>query len=253
MTHDHASQLIYAADPSFFDCADIKAAHIKAAGFLEETTEALRDTGIVIKGNTLFRFLGNISMCHIAAVGLKIFADYKLFDVQDTCSNDFSWLRLIPNVEILTICERVHPAVFQAAAEMLPNTTIAPIYPLTDLKDEDFASRGEKDRTTAVSEFFRRVERLPSTGVISSPYDLTFAPLGFTFENEPITPAIRPEWFFEPGDKNAINALTPRKAILAGAKRLVIGSPLRKNGELYDNAMRILDEIGEATIELNSK
>lgn len=253
MTHDHAHQLIYAADLSFTDCADIKAANIKAVKFLEETTETLRDTGIVIKGNTLFRFLGNISMCHIAAAGLKIFADYKLFDVQDTCSNDFSWLRLVPNVEILTICERVHPAVFEVAAQVLPTTTIAPIYPLTDLGDAEFASRGEQDRVTAVTEFYRRVKKLPSTGVISSPHDLTYVPLGFTFDNEPITPAIRPEWYFKPGDTNAANALTPRKAILAGAKRLVIGSPLRLNGDLRGNAMRVLDEIGEATIELNGK
>ncbi len=251
MTHDHAHQLIYAADLSFTDCSDIRAAHIKAAQFLEETTEALRDTGIVIKGNTLFRFHGNISMCHIAAAGLKIFADYKLFDVQDTCSNDFSWLRLVPNIEILTICERVHPAVFEEAARVLPNTVIAPIYPLTDLKDNDFRERGESNRTTAVMEFFWRAAKLPAKGSISSAGDLAFAPDGFMVEHEAITPAIRPEWYFEPGDKNAVNALTPRKAILAGATRLVIGSPLRKNGDLRGNALRVLDEIGEALIELH--
>lgn len=251
MPHEHAHQLIYAADLSFTDCADFKAAYTKATTFLEETLESLQNTGIIIKGNTLFRFIGSMSLNYIAAAGLKSFADYKLFDVRDTCNNDFSWLRLVPEIEILTICERVHPDVFSEAAEMLPLTTIAPIYPLTDLKDVEFEGRGENDRVTAVTEFFRRVHKLPAKGIISSPSDLQFAPAGFLFEHEPITPAIRPEWYFKPGDTNAANALTPRKAILAGAKRLVIGSPLRLNDDLRGNAMRVLDEIAEATIELN--
>lgn len=251
MAHEHAHRLIYAADLSFKNCTSIREVHTEAARFLESTFSGIHSTGIVLKGNTLFRVLGQIAMASAAAEGLKIFADYKLFDVQDTCANDFSWLRLVPNLEILTICERVHPAVFTEAARVLPNTVIAPIYPLTDLKDEDFTARGEANRTTAVMEFFRRAAKLPAKGSISSARDLEFAPGGFLVEHEAITPAIRPEWYFEPGDKNAVNALTPRKAILAGAKRLVIGSPLRKNGELRGNSERVLDEIGEALIELN--
>lgn len=251
MTHEHARRLIYAADASFEDCATLAAAEEKAKRFLGKTIEALHDTEVTIKGNTVYRFLGATAMAAVATAGLLNFGDYKLFDVQDTCANDFSWFRLVPNLEILTICERVHPAIFEEAARVLPNTVIAPIYPLTDLKDEDFEVRGEIDRTTAVTEFFRRAAKLPAKGSISSARDLQLAPQGFLVEHEAITPAIRPEWYFESGDKNAVNALTPRKAILAGATRMVIGSPLRKNGDLRGNAMRALDEIGEALIELH--
>lgn len=251
MAHEHAHRLIYAADLSFNNCSTIREVHTEAAHFLESTLNGIHGTGIILKGNTLFRVLGQIAMATVAAEGLKVFADYKLFDVQDTCANDLSWLRLVPNLEILTICERVHPAVFEEAARVLPNTVIAPIYPLTDLKDENFKVRGEINRTTAVIGFFLRAAKLPAEGAISSARDLQLAPQGFLMEHEAITPAIRPEWYFEPGDKNLVNALTPRKAILAGAKRLVIGSPLRKNGDLRGNVLRVLDEIGEAHIELN--
>lgn len=251
MAHEHARQLIFAADASFDDCATMAAAEEKAKRFLGKTIEALHDSEVTIKGNTVYRLLGASAMVAVATAGLLNFGDYKLFDVQDTCANDFSWLQHVPNLEILTICERVHSAVFEEAARVLPDTVIAPIYPLTDLKDNDFRERGEVNRTTAVMEFFRRAAKLPAKGSISSPSDLAFAPDGFLVKHEAITPAIRPEWYFEPGDKNLVNALTPRKAILAGATRLVIGSPLRKNGDLRGNALRVLDEIGEAHIELN--
>lgn len=253
MAHEHAHRLIYAADLSFADCADFKEVHVKAARFHDEAVGALRETGVVFKGNTIFRVLGQIALASTAAAGLRSFADYKLFDVHDTCVNDLSWLRLVPNLEVLTICERVPTTVFGEAARLLPNTVIAPIYPLTDLNDADFWERGEINRPTAVAEFFKRAAKLPAKGSISSARDLQFAPEGFLIDHEAITPAIRPEWYFEPGDRNAVNALTPRKAILAGATRLVIGSPLRKNGALRDNTMRVLDEIGEALIELNGK
>lgn len=251
MAHEHAHRLIYAADLSFADCEDFRGVHRKAAYFLEETLEALRDTGVIIKGNTLFRVLGQVAFPVVAEAGLRIFADYKLFDVLGTLKNDFSWLRFIPNLEILTICERVPVKVFEEARQQLPNTIVAPIYPLTDLTDADFQRRGEIDRDVTVNRFFRRVLRLPANGIICSPVDLKLAPDGFEKDREIITPGIRENGPVDEGDTNAVNALTIKQAILAGSTRLVAGSMLRKGGNLRDNVERALDQIGEAIIERN--
>ena len=246
MPHDYASRLIYAADINFFAAGDLKEALVYAAKEFEEVRNNFKGLGITIKGNTLLRAIGPLAFPALEAEDLDVFADYKLFDVRGTIANDLSWLRLCSNLKILTISEDVHPEVFQRASITLPNVIIAPINPLTDLKDADFKRRGEKSRKHAVSIFFKRVAKLPATGVICSPADLQHAPEGFTENREIITPAIRPTWATIPGDKNAANALTPREAILAGATRLVVGSPIRLNGDMRGNVERILDEIGEA-------
>lgn len=249
MAHEHAHRLIYAADISFNDCHDFRASHVKVAHFLEETLEALRDTGVVLKGNTIFRVLGQIAMATVAAAGLRIFADYKLFDVRGTCANDFSWLRHIPNLEILTICERVPKKVFEEASLQLPDTIIAPIYPLTDLTDDEFESRGEISREAAVRAFFERVNRLQVGGVICAPVDLKLAPPGFAEGREIITPGIRENGPVDKSDTNAVNALSIEQAILAGSTRLVAGSMLRKGGDLRGNVERACDQIGEAWLK----
>ncbi|MEK7638999.1 MAG: orotidine 5'-phosphate decarboxylase / HUMPS family protein [Patescibacteria group bacterium] len=251
MAHEHAHRLIYAADFSFDKATDLKEAYVQASRMFGEVIDSLGPLGITIKGNTLFRFLGYSALKIAADADLRIFADYKLFDVQSTMKNDFSWLRLVPHLDILTIAEDVHRSVFKTAADTLLDTIIAPVNPLTDLSDEDFRYRGETSREYAVRAFFARVADLPATGVICSPVDLKLAPAGFTENREIITPAIRPAGAVVPGDTNAGNALTPRQAILAGATKLVIGSPLRLNNDLRGNALRVLDEIGETVTERN--
>jgi orotidine-5'-phosphate decarboxylase len=203
---------------------------------------------IIIKGNTMFRLLGAPALMLLVKNGFKIFGDYKLFDVRDTVKNDVSWLRLIPNLAILTIAEHVHPETFATAQVLLPETIIAAIHPLTDLGDGEFKQRGERSREYAVRTFFKRVQSLSTAAVICAPRDI---PQHFIGHREIITPAVRPDWAVLPGDKNAINALTPRAAILAGATKLVLGSPLRVNDDLRGNTLRVLDEIGEAIIERN--
>lgn len=249
MAHPHAHQLAYALDVNFNDCYNIKEVHVKAAKELESAMDALRDLGIIIKGNTLFRVLGMTALTFLGAAGFKIFADYKAFDVRSTLQNDASWLRLFPNISILTVSERVHPDAFVNFAKDMPGTVIAPIDPLTDLSDAEFKRRGEVNRGFASSAFFKRVAELPASGIICSPRDLQYAPPGFATGRTIITPAIRPKFATIEGDTNAGNALTPRDAILAGSDCLVLGSPLRHNGTLRSNALRVLDEIAEAMEE----
>lgn len=253
MPHEHANRLIYAADLNFSDCVDLKAAHKKAAVYLEKLVIDFAGLGITIKGSTVFRFFGWTALAHLQSAGYGIFGDYKILDVRGTVENDASWLRLFDSIKILTIAEDVHPDVFTSLAETLPNAIIAPTNPLTDLEDEHFKRRGEVSREHAVRHFFARVAELPARGVICSPDDLKYTPPGFSEGWEIITPAIRPAFARVENDKNAVNALTPREAILAGSSQLVVGSPIRHNDDMRGNAMRILDEIGEALIEKNGR
>lgn len=249
MAHPLAQRLIYAADVNFDDCTNNREAHVKAATFLESTLQALQGLGIIIKGNTLLRVLGMTAIPIIEASGCKVFADYKLFDVQDTIANDASWMRLFPGIKILTVAEDVHPKVFAKLERDLPDVLIAPVNPLTDLTDAEFARRGEQSRIHATAAFFSRVTTLSAKGVICAPSDLRHAPAQFAVGRTIITPGIRPTWSKKPGDTNAVNALTPREAIIAGADCLVVGSPIRINNDLRGNTLRILDEITEAVEE----
>lgn len=253
MRHPHAHQLVYAADISFADCATLAAAEEKARRFLGHTIGALEGIGVILKGNTLFRLLGASALTSTSNAGLLIFADYKLFDVRGTIQNDLSWLRLLDNLRILTICERVPAKVFEEASTLLPDTIIAPIYPLTDLTDADFKKRGEVNRETTVRAFFDRVTQLPITGAVCAPTDLQFAPEGFAIGKEIISPGMRNDGPIDANDTNAVNAMTIREAILAGTTIPVAGGMLRQGGNLRDNALRACDQIGEALIERNGK
>lgn len=248
MTHPYANSLIYAADLEFPEGASIQHMQAQAQKELDIACTAFEGLGITIKGNTLFRSLGLSAFTQLANAGCRAFADYKLFDVQSTCRNDASWIRNIDIIEILTVNIDVSPKVFEMLARMLPATIVAPVKPLTDLTDQDFKDRGETDRKTAMQEFFLRCMDIPCNGSISSPKDLPLAPWDFKSKHTVITPGVRPAWATVPGDTNAVNALTHQEAILAGADRLVIGGPVRFQGKMRENAVRILDENGE-TIE----
>ncbi|MFT7507361.1 MAG: orotidine-5'-phosphate decarboxylase [Acidimicrobiales bacterium] len=248
-THPHAKRLIYAADMTFEKDMTVKAMIEHATAELDRCCEAFDGLGITIKGNTIFRLLGATALLQLEKAKCDVFGDYKLFDVQSTCINDGSWLQNIRNLEILTVNADVHPNVFTKFAEMLPNTIVAPIKPLTDLTDEVFESRGEANRASAVRKFFQQVMQVQSNGAICSPKDLELAPSGFQTARTIITPGIRPLYTFVSDDTNAVNALTPQKAIFAGSDRLVVGSPVRFRNQMRRNAIRILDEIGAAVEE----
>lgn len=244
--HQHANRLVYAHDENYMGCNSYEDAHAQAERELGYTLDALRDTGVTVKCNTVARILGGNAFISIAKAGCKIFADLKLFDVQSTIANDGSWLRLVPELNILTVAEDVHPVVFEKLAIQLPKTIIAPINPLTDLGDKEFSRRGEVNRKIATKRFFERVGELRTKGLVCSPKDIKYVSKSVSVNNtKMICPGIRPSWANVPGDTNAVNALTHQEAIRAGADILVVGSPLRYNGKLRENTLHLLDEIGD--------
>lgn len=244
-----ASNLVYAADISFSDTKTLDAAKKKADYHLREIIDNLFGTGITIKVNTLARLLGIEVIERLADAGFGIFADLKLFDVESTITNDLSWLRLVPNLKVLTIAEKVKPVTFQKAITLLPDTIIAPVGPLTDLTDDDFFQIGEGDRTVAVRNFFNRTSKLPSNGVVCSPADIKFAPAGYLEGRILITPAIRPSWYLDPKDTNSVNALTPAEAIKNGASMIVVGGPIRFQNDMRGNVGAISEEMTNAYIK----
>lgn len=247
MVHPYANSLIYAADLKFKEGLSIPQMRSQAQKELDAACTAFEGLGITIKGNTLFRVLGLSAFEQLADAGCRAFADYKLFDVQSTCENEASWLQNIHMLEILTVNIDVSPAVFDKLAHLLPQTIIAPVKPLTDLTDKDFKDRGEIDRRTTLQNFFLRCMKIPCNGSICSPSDLSLTPWDFKTKHTIITPGVRPTWATVLGDTNAVNALTHQQAILAGADRLVIGGPIRFEGKMRENALRVLDEVGETT------
>ena len=240
-----AQRLIVAIDPKFTEEADPKGVAWK---HLKEAFVELAPLGVTIKINTVARVLGATAVELIHDNGLSCFLDLKLFDIDNTLENDTDWIRFYSPL-ILTVAERVKPLALQGIIAALPDTLVLPVGPLTDLDDEDFAwfeNSNEPNRAKAVEQFFKRIWKGHAQGAICAPTDIALAPEGFLSGATIVTPAVKPLWTLR--DNNSAHALTPAKAIKAGADALVVGRGItaQQGMSMSDAALRTLEEMNKA-------
>ena len=216
-----------------------------AQELLERTCDKLGPLGVTIKINTIARILGSTAIELLQDNGLACFLDLKLVDIGNTLRNEVSWIqRYAPFM--LTVYERVKPAVFTELMELLPDTLVLPVGPLTDFDDKDFEHFGnpnEQTRNSAVDAFFKRAWRLKAQGVVCAPTDIKLTAPGFRESVTFVTPAVQPAWLV---NDNTPNALTPAMAIQAGAGALVVGRGITAQEDIRAAAEKTLEEMARA-------
>lgn len=237
-----SQRLIVAADVAV-DPDDPTGVVEQAKQYLITLCDELAPLGVTIKVNTIARILGATAVEFIQERELQCFLDLKLFDIGNTLENDSAWIAAY-NPMILTVAARVKPAAFDTVVRNLPHTLVLPVDPLTDLDDDDFHHFNYTGREKAVMEFFDRIWEKRRPGTICAPKDIAFAPEGFRKQAIFVTPAVKPAWSLE--DDNTANALTPKKAIEAGAAAIVVGRGITAATDRLDATKRTLDELLEA-------
>ena len=207
----------------------------------------LRGTGVYIKVNSVLRACGYELIDEIHSNDLRVFADLKLIDIRETLSTDGILIREAKPELLTTMCVAGLTAM-QALKAELPDTEVLGVTVLTSLKDADTQAMFTCSTEEAVMRFAQVAADAKIDGLISSPKEAEVLRAKFGIVLSLNTPAIRPTWAIVPGDdQNPERIMTPAKAIMAGADRIVVGRPIVKAEKPYDEVMRTIEEIASAT------
>lgn len=220
--------------------ADVRSQVLTLAGKLE-------GTGVHLKVNSALRASGYGLIDEIHALGLRVFADLKLFDIGETLATDGVLLREAKPELLTTVCVAGVSAM-QALKAELPDTEVLGVTVLTSLNEADTQAMFTCSTEEAVMRFAQVATDAKIDGLISSPKEAAVLRARFGLVLSLNTPAIRPTWAIVPGDdQNPDRIMTPAKAIKAGADRIVVGRPIVKAENPYDAVMRTIEEIASAT------
>lgn len=203
----------------------------------------LEGTGVYLKINSALRACGYRLIDKIHSHGLKVFADLKLFDIKETLSIDGALLREY-NPELLTVSCVSGVEAMKHLKDELPNTEVLGVTVLTSLTSSDSLAMFTCNTEDAILRFAEFARKANIDGLISSAAEVEMirAKYGVLFSLN--TPAIRPNWAIVEGDdQNPDRIMTPAKAIMAGADRIVVGRPITQAKNPYDAVMRTIEEI----------
>ena len=136
----------------------------------------------------------------------------------------------------------------RAAVQEAPaNLLILGVTVLTSSDDETLRETGVADRVeTQVMRLAELGVASGVRGVVASPLELTVLRQRFGSDLKIVTPGVRPAGAANAGDDQR-RVLTPGEAIRAGADYLVIGRPIYGQPDPNAAAVRILEEMAEAS------
>jgi orotidine-5'-phosphate decarboxylase len=207
--------------------------------------QSLQGTGVVIKINSALRACGYDLINEIHDSGLRVFADLKLYDIDETLKIDGMLLRET-HPELLTVGP-CGPKAMRALKKELPDTEVLGITALTSLTEEDTQAMfvcSIADTVTKLASL--AVDDAHLDGLISGAKHAPALRKKYGTLVTLNTPAIRPLWTLVPGDdQNPAQIMTPAKAIAAGADRIVVGRPITRHEDPRNAVMLILNEIEE--------
>jgi orotidine-5'-phosphate decarboxylase len=208
--------------------------------------DALHGTGVYLKVNSILRACGYDLIKQIHDRGLKVFADLKLYDIEETLGTDGDLLREVKPELLTTVCT-VGRSSMKFLKSKLPDTEVLGVTILTNLTDSDtdlmYGASVEESVKNLVFYASQSVD-----GFICSPKEarrLREVYFGFDFTLN--TPGIRPAWATVAGDdQNKSRVMTPADAIRAGADRIVVGRPIVRAENPREAVERTLEEIASA-------
>lgn len=214
--------------------------------------DELHGTGVCIKMNSILRACGYHLITEIHNRGLRVFADLKFIDINETLATDGVLLREFCPEFVTVVCV-AGVATMQALKAELPDTEVLGITVLTSLTNDDTQAMFTCSTEEAVLRFAQVAADAKIDGLISSPKEAEMLRAKFGEVLSINTPAIRPVWAIVPGDdQNPERIMTPVKAIRAGADRIVVGQPIVQAANKRDAVMRTIDEIASAMSVLSA-
>lgn len=210
--------------------------------------EQLEGSGVIIKINSILRACGYDLIDHIHNLGLRVFADLKLYDIGNTLKTDGALL-LEARPDFLTVVITAGPDSIRALKTELPGTELLGVSALTNLSDANTQEMYGGRSVKKTIEFFAKIGlEAGIDGFISSGKEASTLREKFGQEPSINAPAIRPLCLLvESDDQNPDRIMTPAKAIAAGADRIVVGRPITQAKSPFDAVSRTIEEIAAAT------
>jgi len=216
--------------------------------------ESLEGLGVYIKVNSILRAVGYDLITILHDLGLKVFADLKLIDIPNTMKTDGELLAEV-KPELLTVMCCAGIDGMNAVQKVIGETTeILGVTILTSLNEEECQAIFTCSTRAGVLRFARMAKLAGLGSLILSPKEVEVVKNRFELMLNLNTPNVRPEWFIvDEDDQVKAKTLTPKKAILSGAKRIVMGRPIVKNRNPKEAVEKTLQEIAQALQALEEK
>ena len=237
-------RLIVAADYSPREYGGIQGVRQKVITL----AESLEGLGVYIKVNSILRALGYDLITRLHDLGLKVFADLKLIDIPNTMKTDGELLAEV-GPEILTVmCCAGIDGMNAVQKNTGTATEVLGVTILTSLNEEECQAIFTCSTKAGVLRFARMAQLAGLGGLILSPKEVEIVEGRFELMLTLNTPGIRPEWFITDKD-DQVRVMTPKKAILNGAERIVMGRPIVKDRNPKEAVEKTLREIEQALEE----
>lgn len=203
----------------------------------------LKNAGVYIKINSALR--GDYELIDIIHdLGLKVFADLKLNDIEKTLEIDGKILQLAKPEIVTAMCSTGVSALWALKNE-LPETEVLGVTVLTTLKEVEVQNLYGCSIDEAVIRLAKVAAGAQIDGLVCAPREVgrlskIFHGLSF------ITPGVRPAQGIVAGDdQNPERVMTPEEAIKAGADRIVAGRPITQAKDPYAAVMHMIEGIAK--------
>jgi orotidine-5'-phosphate decarboxylase len=178
---------------------------------------------------------------------MSVFADLKLIDIGETLATDGEFLRMA-KPEILTAMCFAGEKTLRALKTTLPETEVIGVTVLTSLNDDDTRAMFAAPVVPLVARLTNTAINAGLDGLVASAQEAMILRqlIGDTITIN--TPGIRPLWHaVSNDDQNPERVMTPKRAMEAGADRIVVGRPITQSNNPYDAVMQTMEEIAAAT------
>lgn len=205
----------------------------------------LKDSGVIIKVNSILRATGYSLIAELHDAGLKVMADLKLIDIPQTMQFDGAMLRQYAPEFLTVMCSVGIDGMSRVRAGVGAATQVVGVTVLTSLDEEESQAIFGLSTKAGVLQFARMAQLAGLEALVLSPQEAAMLQKHSELELDLITPGIRPEWSQVLGDDQK-RVMTPGEAIQAGVKRIVVGRPITQADNPRDAVERTLEEIASA-------